>query len=105
MAFDVEAARRLVREGEWSAAIADVQEAGSPEEVAKAYHALGKALYYATSLLKANGAAEEEWRPYAERTRQIFRYLAEHQEPAALAAYEKRVEAEFEKITQRRTNP
>ncbi len=64
---------------------------------------LGKAHYYATYLLKTNGAAEEEWRPYAERTRQIFRYLAEHQDPAALARYEERVGAEFEKTMQRRT--
>jgi hypothetical protein len=64
---------------------------------------LGKAHYYATYLLKTNGAAEEEWRPYAERTRQIFRYLAEHQDPAALARYEQRVGAEFEKTMQRRT--
>ena len=64
---------------------------------------LGKAHYYATYLLKTNGAAEEEWRPYAERTRQIFRYLAEHQEPAALAQYERRVESEFQKTMQRRT--
>jgi hypothetical protein len=56
---------------------------------------LGKAYFYATSLLKANGATEDEWRPYAERTRQVFRYLAEHQDPAALADYERRVEAEF----------
>ena len=64
---------------------------------------LGKSNYYATYLLKTNGAAEEEWRPFAERTRQIFRYLAEHQEPAALAQYERRVEAEFEKTMQRKT--
>ena len=64
---------------------------------------LGKANYYATYLLKTNGAPEEEWRPYAERTRQIFRYLAEHQDSAALAQYEQRVEAEFEKTLQRRT--
>jgi hypothetical protein len=64
---------------------------------------LGKANYYATYLLKTNGAAEDEWRPYAERTRQIFRYLAEHQEPAALAQYEQRVEAEFQKTLQRKT--
>lgn len=56
---------------------------------------LGKAYFYATSLLKSNGATEDEWRPYAERTRQVFRYLAEHQDPAALADYERRVEAEF----------
>jgi len=64
---------------------------------------LGKSNYYATYLLKTNGAAEEEWRPFAERTRQIFRYLAEHQEPAALAKYEQRVEEEFAKTLQRRT--
>ena len=64
---------------------------------------LGKAHYYATYLLKTNGAAEEEWRPFAERTRQIFRYLAEHQDPTALAQYERRVEAEFEKTLQRKT--
>ena len=54
-------------------------------------------------LLKSSGATEEEWRPYAERTRQIFRYLAEHQDPAALAAYERRVEAEFAKSLGGRT--
>lgn len=60
---------------------------------------LGKAHYYATYLLKANGAAEEEWRPFAERTRQIFRFLAEHQEPGALEQYEDRVAAEFKRTT------
>lgn len=59
---------------------------------------LGKAHYYATYLLKTNGATEEEWRPYAERSRQIFRFLAEHQEPGALAAYEARVATEFQRI-------
>jgi hypothetical protein len=58
---------------------------------------LGKAHYYATYLLKTNGAAEEEWRPFAERTRQIFRYLAEHQQPGALEQYEARVAAELAK--------
>jgi hypothetical protein len=62
---------------------------------------LGKAHYYATYLLKTNGAAEEEWRPFAERTRQIFRFLAEHQEPGALDKYEQRVAAELEKTIQR----
>ena len=62
---------------------------------------LGKAHYYATYLLKTNGAAEEEWRPFAERTRQIFRFLAEHQEPGALTRYEDRVAAEFQKTIQR----
>jgi hypothetical protein len=62
---------------------------------------LGKAHYYATYLLKTNGAAEEEWRPFAERTRQIFRFLAEHQEPGALARYEQRVEDELNKTIQK----
>lgn len=62
---------------------------------------LGKAHYYATYLLKTNGAAEEEWRPFAERTRQIFRFLAEHQEPGALARYEQRVAEELDKTMQR----
>jgi hypothetical protein len=57
----------------------------------------GKAFYYATSLLRASGATEDEWRPYAERTRQVFRYLAEHQDEHALAEYEQRVEKEFQK--------
>ena len=64
---------------------------------------LGKANYYATYLLKTNGAAEEEWRPFAERTRQIFRYLAEHQDAAALAQYEQRVAQEFQRTQQNKT--
>jgi hypothetical protein len=62
---------------------------------------LGKANYYATFLLKSTGAAEPEWRPYAERTRQIFRFLAEHQQEEALARYEHRVEEEFQKNRRR----
>jgi hypothetical protein len=62
---------------------------------------LGKANYYATFLLKSTGAAEPEWRPYAERTRQIFRFLAEHQQQEALARYERRVEEEFQKTMRR----
>lgn len=62
---------------------------------------LGKANYYATYLLKTNGAAEEEWRPFAERTRQIFRFLAEHQEPGALAKYESRVAEELAKTIEK----
>jgi hypothetical protein len=61
---------------------------------------LGKANYYATYLLKTNGAAEDEWRPYAERTRQLFRFLAENQKPGALAKYEERVAEEFQKSIQ-----
>ncbi|MHA3774134.1 hypothetical protein ACXR0O_21605 [Verrucomicrobiota bacterium sgz303538] len=64
---------------------------------------LGKAYYYATHLLKTNGAAEEEWRPFAERTRQIFRFLAEHQEAGALAHYEQRVETELKQAIEKRS--
>lgn len=63
--------------------------------------ALGKAYYYATYLLKTSGAAEREWRPFAERTRQIFRFLAEHQDAAAFADYEARVAAEFTRTANR----
>lgn len=65
----------------------------------------GKAFYYATSLLRASGATEDEWRPYAERTRQVFRYLAEHQDEAALAEYEQRVETEFQKSIRQHLTP
>ena len=66
---------------------------------------LGKAHYYAAYLLKTSGAAESEWRPYAERTRQIFRFLAEHQEPGALANYEERVASEFQKTINSKQSP
>jgi hypothetical protein len=62
---------------------------------------LGKSHYYATVLLQANNAAEEEWRPYAERARQLFRFLAEHENPGALAEYEKRVQQEVDRVAQR----
>lgn len=58
---------------------------------------LGKAHYYATCLLQASNAPEAEWRPYAERARQLFRFLAEHENPGALAEYETRVQGEFDK--------
>lgn len=61
----------------------------------------GKAFYFATTLLRESGATEDEWRPYAERTRQIFRYLAEHQDETALIEYEQRVQAEFRKSIQK----
>jgi hypothetical protein len=62
---------------------------------------LGKAHYYATILLQANNAAEEEWRPYAERARQLFRFLAEHENPGALVDYEKRVQEEVDRAAER----
>ena len=61
---------------------------------------LGKAHYYATWVLKTNGAPETEWRPFAERARQLFRYLAELENPEEFRHYEDRVRAEFER-TQR----
>lgn len=58
---------------------------------------LGKAHYYSTWVLKMNGAAEDEWRPFAERARQLFRYLAELDDPEEFQRYEDRVRREFEK--------
>lgn len=53
---------------------------------------LGKAHYYATWVLKTNGAPETQWRPFAERARQLFRYLAELENPAEFHRYEDRVQ-------------
>jgi hypothetical protein len=58
---------------------------------------LGKAYYYATWTLKTNGAPEDEWRPFAERARQLFRYLAELEDPREFGRYEDRVREEFQK--------
>lgn len=79
-----------------------VQEHGEDAAITRAIRETqGKANYYATCLLKDSGAAEPEWRPFAERARQIFRFLAERQDPAALASYEERVAAEFERSARR----
>jgi hypothetical protein len=48
-------------------------------------------------VLKTNGAPETEWRPFAERARQLFRYLAELEDPAEFERYQDRVEQEFRK--------
>ena len=56
---------------------------------------LGKAHYYATWVLKTNGAPESQWRPFAERARQLFRYLAELEDPREFQRYEQRVRQEF----------
>ena len=50
---------------------------------------LGKAHYYATWVLKTSGASEEDWRPFSERARQLFRYLAELEEKAIEMAGER----------------
>jgi hypothetical protein len=62
---------------------------------------LGKAHYYATWVLKTNGAEETEWRPFAERARQLFRFLAELEDPREFARYELRVREEFDRALQR----
>lgn len=54
---------------------------------------LGEAHYMAAWVLQGVGAPEKEWRPYGERSRQIFRYLAEHQDPDAFAEYQDRVKS------------
>lgn len=61
---------------------------------------LGKAHYYATWVLKTSGASEDEWRPFAERARQLFRYLAELEDPEEFQNYEARVRQEFEKAVE-----
>ncbi len=58
---------------------------------------LGKAHYYATWVLKTNGAPESEWRPFAERARQLFRFLAELEDPEEFQRYEDRIRQEFDK--------
>ena len=58
---------------------------------------LGKAHYHATWVLKTSGASEEEWRPFAERSRQLFRHLAEFENPKEFEQYEDRVRRQFEK--------
>jgi hypothetical protein len=58
---------------------------------------LGKAHYYATWVLKSNGAPEDQWRPFAERARQLFRYLAELEDPREFDRYEDRIREEFER--------
>jgi plasmid stabilization system protein ParE len=63
---------------------------------------LGKAHYYATWVLKANNAPETEWRPFAERARQLFRHLAELEDPKEFQRYEDRVRGAFERALERR---
>jgi hypothetical protein len=56
---------------------------------------LGKAHYYSTWVLKTSGAPESEWRPFAERSRQLFRFLAELEDANEFADYEARIHEEF----------
>ena len=65
---------------------------------------LGKAHYYATWVLKTNGAPENEWRPFAERARQLFRHLAELEDPVEFERYEARVRRQFDKALQKRND-
>lgn len=61
---------------------------------------LGKAHYHATWVLKTSGASEDEWRPFAERSRQLFRYLAEFENPQEFEHYEERVHHQFEQAVE-----
>ena len=63
---------------------------------------LGKSNYMAAYVLKTLMAPEEEWYPYADRARQIFRYLVEHEDPAAFRRYEKAVEQNVKEMVGRR---
>ena len=59
---------------------------------------LGKSHYLAARILKQAMAPDEEWLPHAERARQIFRYLAEHRNPAAFQRYEHKVAATMKRM-------
>jgi hypothetical protein len=61
---------------------------------------LGKAHYQATWVLKTSGVSEDEWRPFAERSRQLFRHLAELENPAEFERYEERVRRDFDKAVE-----
>ncbi len=65
------------------------------EMTAAVRETLGKAHYMAAWILQSVGAAPEEWRPYAERARQVFRYLAEHTDAKAYGSYEAEVQRAF----------
>lgn len=60
---------------------------------------LGKAQYMAAWILQGVGAAPDEWRPYAERARQVFRYLAEHSDPDAFGNYQTQVQNAFTELS------
>ncbi len=60
--------------------------------------AMGKAQYLAAWTLKSALSPEKEWLPYAERARQSFRYLAEHEDQAAYENYRYRVNRAAQKI-------
>ena len=62
---------------------------------------VGKSHYMAAWLLRSIGTPEEEWRPYAERSRQVFRYLAEHRDIEAYHDYETRVEATVKRMARK----
>jgi len=68
MSFDVDAARGAVRGGTWSRAIDIVTSSGPPLEVAKAFHALGKALYWKDKDLIHARRVLEEGIEYAKAT-------------------------------------
>lgn len=61
---------------------------------------LGEAHYMAAWVLQGVGAPEKEWRPYGERSRQIFRYLAENQDPKANKEYQRQVQNAFQELAE-----
>ena len=61
---------------------------------------LGEAHYMAAWVLQGVGAPEKEWRPYGERARQIFRYLAENEDAEANREYQRHVQMAFEELAQ-----
>jgi hypothetical protein len=60
---------------------------------------MGKAQFMAAWTLQEIGAPEKEYRPRFERARQIFRYLAEHEDQKAFSKYQQCIDKEFKKMS------
>jgi len=52
---------------------------------------MGRAQFMAGKVLQEIGAPEQQWKSRYARSRQIFRYLAEHDNPRAYAKYQSRI--------------
>lgn len=62
---------------------------------------LARAYYLLAYTLRSMSVPEKEWRPYGERARQIYRYLAEHDDLKALSEYESKVNGTVNKMVRR----
>jgi hypothetical protein len=50
-------------------------------------------------VLHGVGSPQKEWMPFAERARQIFRYLAEHKDSEAYHDYELKIKEALVKVS------